>query len=170
MEWLADFVEKHLTFTGKCYGHCDKPTAAKVLSQDSNHVISAYVCPNGVVSHLVNFSLKPDLAWFQVFLSRQVGEENVKDRDLRLATRHGWELGNGAEEEIQSQLGPAGAIKQVYWRRYPATDEEKDMLVALCVGNDSKTGCLTLFMKRKESNERLCPACRTTQTMNGDSR
>ena len=87
-----------------------------------------------------------------------------------LATRYGWELGKGAEEEIQSKLGPAGAIKQVYWRRYPTTDEEKDLLVALCVGNESKTGCSTLFMKRKESNERLCPACRTTQTKNGDSR
>lgn len=164
MGWLADVVERHLTFTGKCYGHCDKPTAAKVIFQDSDHVIGAYACPNGVVSHVVYFSLKPDLAGFQAFLSGQVGEEIVKGRDLRLASRHGWELGKGAEEEIQSKLGPAGAIKQAYWRRYPATEAEKDLLVALCVGNNSKSGCLTLFMKGKESDERLCPACRKTQT------
>jgi len=159
MDWFPEFVRKHLTFTGKCYGHCDKSTAMKVLSKDSDHVLGAYICPDGVASHVVYFSLKPDLAWFEKLLSDQVGRENVESRDIRLATRHGWELGRGARDELEAQLACQSSIKEVYWRRYPKTDEQKQMNVSLCVGNESDAGCLKLFMQPKGSNQRLCPTC-----------
>jgi hypothetical protein len=161
MEWLPDFVDKHLTFTGKCFRHCDKHTQLRVLSKNEDHLVGAYTCPEGAVSQVVYFSLKPDLTWFQKMLSSQVGVENTASRDIRLATRHGWELGNNAQKEIESKLGPGGAIKEAYWRMYPSTDNQNEKIVALCIGEDSKAGCLNLFMKEKESNEKLCSACRT---------
>jgi hypothetical protein len=164
MVWFPEFVHNYLTFTGKCYRHCDKPTTIKVVSQDPDRVLGAYACPGGAVSHVVYFSLKPDLAWFEKFLSDQVGGENVQTRDIRLATRHGWELGKGAQHELESKLGPGGSVREVYWRRYPKTDDQKQRIVSLCTGTESKAGCLKLFMQGKESNERLCPACRARTT------
>lgn len=161
MDWFPEFVHKYLTFTGKCYRHCEKATKVKVISQDSNHVMGAYVCPDGIVSQVVYFSLKPNLTWFETLLSDHVGRENVDTRDIRLGTRHGWELAKGAQEELEAKLGPGGSIKEVYWTaRYPKTDIQKQMIVSLCIGNGSNAGCLRLFMQEKEANERLCPACR----------
>jgi len=164
MAWFPDFVGKYLTFTCKCYRHCDKPTAIKVISQDSDRVLGAYVCPDGAVSQVVYFSIKPNLTWFEKLLSDQVGRENVQTRDIRLATRHGWELGMGAQPELESKLGVGGSMSEVYWRRYPKTDDQKQKIVSLCIGTKSSAGCLKLFMQEKESNERLCPACRAKAT------
>jgi len=160
MGWFPEFVHNYLTFTGKCYRHCDKTTTIRVVSQDSDQVLGAYVCPSGAVSQVVYFSPKPNLTWFKKFLSNQVGTENVQTRDIRLATRHGWELGKGAQEAVESKLGSKGTIREVYWRRYPKTDEQKEKIVSLCIGTESKPGCLKLFMQGMKSNERLCPACR----------
>jgi hypothetical protein len=160
MDWLPEFIHKYLTFAGKCYRHCDKPTTIRVISQDSSHVLGAYACPDGVVSQVVYFSLKPNLPWFENLLSEQVGGEYVDSRDVRLATRHGWELAKGAQEELEAKLGLGGSLREVYWRRYPKSDAQKQLNVSLCIGNESNAGCLRLFMQGKESNERLCPACR----------
>jgi hypothetical protein len=160
MDWFPGFVQKYLTFTGKCYRHCDRPTTIKIVSQDSEQVLGAYICPDGVVSHVVYFSLKPNLEWFENLLSDQVGRENIEGRDIRLATRHGWELGKGAQEGLIAKLGPGGSVTEVYWRRYPKGDAQKQMIVSLCIGNGSKPGCSRLFMQGEKSNEKPCPVCR----------
>lgn len=160
MDWFPEFVQKYLTFTGRCYRHCERPTSLKLTSQDSSHVMGAYVCPDGVVSQVVYFSMKPDLTWFENLLSSQAGKENVSSRDIRVATRHGWELGGDAEATLQAKLGPGALIKEVYWKRYPQTDTQKEQLLSLCLGNGSRAGCMKLFIHHKDSNEKLCPVCR----------
>lgn len=164
MDWFPTFVQKYLAYTGKCYRHCDRPTTLRVISQNSEHVLGAYTCPDGVVSHVVYLSPRPNVAWFEDTLSDQLGKQNVEGRDVRLASRHGWELGEGAREELVRELGDAGSITEVYWRRYPQSDEQKQMLVSMCIGNGIKPGCLRLFMQSEKSGERLCPACRAKET------
>jgi hypothetical protein len=131
----------------------------KVIARDEERVVGAYVCPSGFVSQVVFFSPNPDLEWFRDLLSKQVGAENVSPRDIRVASRHGWELGAGAQEILESKLGPGGSIKEIYWTRYPKTEDEKSKAVSFCLGNRSKPGCMRLFIHDREVDEAFCPAC-----------
>ena len=160
MDWLPKFVQEHLSFTGKCFRHCDKPTSMKVISQASNLVLGAYTCPDGFVSQVVYFSQRPDLKWFNSTLSSQVGPENFTTNDVRVATRHGWELGGDAYERLKAQLGPNPSITEVYWTRYARTDEQKRIAISLCTGDGSRAGCLRLFAHESDKVQRFCPACR----------
>jgi hypothetical protein len=160
LDWLPEFVLKYLNFTGKCFRHCDKPTAMTVLSQNATHLVGAYVCPEGFVSQVVYFSTEPDREWFENSLREQVGQENVSHRDLRVASRHGWELGGDAQGILDSRLGEGVGVTEVYWTRYPKTEEQKQQAVSLCVGDGSKVGCMKLFMHGRNSTEQLCPSCR----------
>jgi len=160
MDTLPELVLKYLTFTGKCFRHCEKPTAMKVVSHGSNRLVGAYVCPDGFVSQVVYFSTQPDREWFRRTLSDQVGSENVSDRDIRTASRHGWELAEGAQEAFKSNFGAAAVIHETYWTRYPKTEEQKQQAVSLCVGDGTKAGCMKLFMHNRNSVERLCTSCK----------
>jgi len=84
----------------------------------------------------------------------------VNHRDLRVASRHGWELGGDAQEILDSRLGEGAGVNEIYWTRYPKTEEQKQQAVSLCVGDGSKVGCMRLFMHDRNSVERLCPSCR----------
>ncbi len=163
MDWFRDFILKYLNFNGKCFRHCDKPTSMKIVSQDSATLVGAYMCPDAFVSQVVYFSLKPDREWFEQFISTQVGRENLNSRDIRIATRHGWELGGEAQHILQSKLSKTGAVGEMYWTRYAKTEEEKRRAVSLCIGDGGKMGCLKLFMHDRNSVERLCPACKAAK-------
>ncbi len=132
----------------------------KVLSQESSSLVGAYVCPDGFVSQVVYFSLKPNREWFERMVSEQVGSESLSPRDIRIASRHGWELGAGGREILQSKLGEGGIIREIYWTRYPKTEEQKHQGVSLCIGEGAKAGCMKLFMHDRNSVEKLCPACK----------
>jgi hypothetical protein len=157
---LKQFVEKYLTFQGKCYGHCDNPSSLVRLRSDSKNVIGAYVCPSGYVSRVVYFSVYPDIKSFRAFLHSQVGEEIVTDRDIRPATRHGWELGSDALAEI-GNVSPTGAIEEVYWTVYPKTLDEKRRGIFLCSYTEQGRKCNRLFVQDKKSRNRQCPKCKT---------
>ncbi len=159
MEWFPEFVLKYLNFTGKCFRHCEEPTSMRVISHDPDRLVGAYVCPDGFVSQVVYFSLKPDLKWFEDLLSSQVGRESVSQKDIRIASRHGWELGGNALDTLEAKLGQGASIRELYWTRYPKTEMEKQQAVSLCIGDNSKTGCMKLFFHDRNSGEKLCPAC-----------
>jgi len=156
---LKGFVEKYLTFKGQCRRHCDGPTSFVDLWYDSDRVVGAYVCPDKYVSRVVYLSTKPNIDWFIDFLSSQVGEEVVNDRDIRTATRHGWELRDDALAEMK-EISPSGVIKEVYWTVYPQTEAEKGRGVFLCSYPEKGRGCGRLFVQDIKSRNRLCPKCR----------
>ena len=164
MDWFPEFVRKYLTFTGKCYRHCDKPTEMIVLNQNPTTLIGAYVCPDCFVSQVVYFSTQPDPDWFERLLQDQVGNANVNHRDLRMASRHGWELGGDAQEVLSAKLGENASITEVYWTRYPQSEDQKQKAVSLCTGDAAKPGCMKLFMHDRNSMERLCPSCKSKST------
>jgi hypothetical protein len=132
----------------------------KVLVQDPTRIIGAYVCPDGFVSQVVYFSQKPNLKWFSDTIVNQVGSENFTTNDVRVATRHGWELGGGAVETLEAQLGPNPSVTEVYWTRYPKTEAQKQIAISVCTGDVSHPGCLRLFAHDRNEIERLCPTCR----------
>lgn len=161
--WFASFVLRYLTFTGKCFRHCEKPTSMSLISQTSNQLVGAYNCPAGVVSQVVYFSLKPDLDWFRNLLEVQVGADNISAQDIRVASRHGWELGGNAIRILRQQLDKGASVCQVYWTRYPKTEEQKQLVLFLCRGDDQKRGCMKLFLQDRNAVERLCSECRKNE-------
>ena len=161
MDWFPEFVREHLSFKGKCFRHCDKPTSMRVVVEDSTRVLGAYVCPDGFVSQIVYFSQKPDLQWFADKITSEVGQENFTQNDVRVASRHGWELGGNALETLEAKAGINSPITEVYWTRYVRTDAEKQIAISLCIGDRSSSGCLKLFAHDRNTVERFCPACKS---------
>jgi len=159
---LAGLVERHLDFNVTCRGHCAAPASLRLLPIERDEVVGAYCCPGGFVSRVVYFSLTPDLEWFYVFLSGQLGSEMVERRDLRTATRHGWELGEEAAKEFErlAREWRKPVVKEVYWTRYPRTEAEKSRGVFLCSDPEHGRGCGRLFVQEVMSKVKLCPRCR----------
>lgn len=156
---LRKFVEKYLTFKGRCRRHCDGPSSFVDLGVNSDKVVGAYACPDGYVSRVVYFSVNPDIDWFRGFLYSQVGEGVLKERDLRIATRHGWELGEDALAEMK-RISLRGVVREVYWTVYPQTEAEGRRGIFLCSGPEEGKGCGRLFVQDIKSKDRLCPRCR----------
>ena len=158
---LAGFVERHLAFEVTCR-HCDAPASFKLIVEEQDKVVGIYQCPEGLVSQTVYFSLEPNLQWFYTFLCKQLGTKIVEMRDLRIATRHGWELGEKAAEWLErftpKQRRPA--IFEVYWRRYAKTDADKSIGVFHCDDQTQGKGCGKLFVKPITSKNKLCAECR----------
>ena len=158
---LARLVEKHLSFEVQCRGHCASPSHMILLAAEEDRVIGAYCCPNGYVSRVLHFGFGDNTAQFHEFLSTQLDSKIVAGRDLRVASRHGWELGEGAAAEIEELARRHQfPLRQVYWVRYPKSEEEKAKGVFLCSDSSSRYGCGRLFTQMLTDNARLCPNCR----------
>jgi hypothetical protein len=164
MDWFPEFVREHLSFKGKCFRHCDKQTSMRLMVEDSTRVVGAYVCPDGFVSQVVYFSQKPDLKSFTDMITSEVGQENFTQNDVRVASRHGWELGGKALETLEAKAGTDSPITEVYWTRYARTDAEKQVAISLCIGDSSRSGCLKLFAHDRNMVERFCPTCKLNPT------
>lgn len=156
---LKEFVETHLSFKGSCRRHCYNPTSLVPVWSDAENLVGAYVCPSAYVSRVIYFSVKPDIDWFRGFLTAQVGEEIVNERDIRPATRHGWELGNNAVTEI-GEVSPNSRVQEVYWTIYPRTENAKSRGIFLCSGPEDGRGCHKLFVQDLTSTNTQCPDCR----------
>ncbi len=156
---LKEFVNKYLSFEGRCQRHCDKRTSLIELWSDSDKMVGAYICPDGFVSRVIYFSIDPDVKWFKKFLLTQIGEEILYDRDIRQATRHGWELESDALIEIRN-VSPTDVISEVYWTTYPKTDEERRRGIFSCSDSQKGKGCRRLFIQEVNSPNKLCPKCR----------
>jgi hypothetical protein len=155
---LRDFVYSYLSFSGQCRKHCDDSTSLIELWSDRMNLVGAYVCPGGYISRVIHFSTHSDRIWFKNFLSNQGVDELVNDRDLRLATRHGWELERDRSTSIRER-SHSGVVREVYWTTYPKTDEEKRRGVFLCSNTQKGKKCQKLFIQNINSSNRLCPKC-----------
>jgi hypothetical protein len=111
---------------------------------------------------------EPQPGWLKEWLSNQVGESRVREKDIRFATRHGWELGSRAEEEIRNLMPDRRGIRQYYWVFYPKNKDEEREGTFLCP--EDKGGCGKLFTKSIESSILLCQHCaaKTSQTETED--
>lgn len=160
MSTLMDFVNDFLIANdAKCYRHCQAPTKFVPISRSDSSLVGAYVCPQSYVSRVVYFADNPDAKWFERFLTDQLGTSRAKTKDIRKATRHGWELGGGAEEKIRN-VSENGRLVQYYWTFYPKSDEEKQNGTFLC--SKEAGGCGQLYVKPNEDNSKLCQKCRSS--------
>lgn len=155
---LTDFVEKYLTFKGRCRRHCNQFTSLVKLSSSRERFTGAYLCQRGFVSTVVYFSKEADIKGFTNFLENQLGKGVVRGRDLRVATRYGWELKNRAFLDM-GDVSHDGFIKEVYWTVYPRTEVEQNWGVFFCQDWRRKKGCGRLFLQVINSKNSLCPKC-----------
>jgi hypothetical protein len=158
---LKGFVDRFLNVQATCRRPCGKPSRLKELWANHESIIGAYTCPDGHVSRVVYFSESPNFVWFQKFLSSKLGEEIVAQRDIRPATRYGWELQGDALSELQT-ISSTGSIKEVYWTRYP-TEADQNRKVFLCSNHRKGTKCNKLFMQNIQSPNALCPQCKNEE-------
>ena len=157
---LLDFVKQYLIVKEtKCYRHCQRQTRFVSLFQKGSALVGGYACPDNYVSRVVYFADEPDAKWFEQFLERQVGSERLRSRDIRYATRHGWELGGNAEKEIARVAPSTQSVKQYYWTFYPKSEEDEKLGTFLCPKEEG--GCGSLFTKQISDGEKLCPKCRS---------
>ena len=158
---LIDFAKEYLVIKeAKCYRHCQKQTRFVSLLQEGSSLVGGYVCPDNYVSRVVYFADEPDAEWFEQFLERQVGNKRLRSKDIRYATRHGWELGGNGEKEIALVAPVTKSLKQYYWTFYPKNDEEKKDGTFLCP--EEEGGCGSLFTKSISDGTKLCPKCRSS--------
>ena len=150
---VVKLSEKYLLVDGKCL-RCRKPAKATKLQGTEASLTVAYTCSENHVSTVIYFASSPNVKWFEGFLRKQLGDR-IRSRDIRRATRYGWELGGNAEEEILNSAAPKG-ITQFYWTFYPRTDEDKSHPTVLC--SEDQGGCGRLFLQSTELS-RLCPHC-----------
>lgn len=106
---------------GKCYRHCDRPIRSRRLRSPLPGIFRVRACPSGVVSvtaYAESTRRDPTDSVRRTLRRWTVPPSRVRSWDLRLATRHGPELGRAAERFLAARR-PKRPIRVVYWRVYP---------------------------------------------------
>ncbi|MDV3278489.1 MAG: hypothetical protein LYZ69_08515 [Nitrososphaerales archaeon] len=129
----------------RCYGHCEQPATFRLLESD-DVAIACYACPGGYVSKVMVYGRSPTLERLRSFLLGALGEgADVSDDDLRVATRHPWDLKASGED-----------ITASYWtQNYRRTKSEDPDRRALFICSR----CGSLFRRSLSAAESLCQNC-----------
>jgi len=154
-ETLPRIVRERLVVETSCYRHCDKEASFHQLDSRGKGVVGLYACPSGFVSRVVYFDRVPDISWYKGFLKANMSDGGtIEDRDVRIATRHPWDLGL---ENSGLLVGKEGLVpyvlREAYWS--PPRGDEKGASTGafLCAG------CGRIFIQHIRSANRLCPSC-----------
>jgi hypothetical protein len=144
----------------KCYRHCDRPVRAHRIPSPLPGILEVFACPTGVVSvtsYAEWSNLDPTSRVSAQLRSRTVPPALLKRRDLRLATRHGPELGRSAER-LLARSYPARPVRVVYWRLYPFRGRDgAERRLFVCRRHGTRAP--VFFASRAKGNGGDCPAC-----------
>ena len=163
---LPQVLRAALGATGtRCFRHCDRPAVGRVMSSPLPGRWSVYACPSGVVSvtSYAEWSNRDPTPQALSFLRRRtVPPSLVRPRDLRLATRHGPELGRAAERAMASRR-PSTDVRVVYWRVYPfpARDGREQRLFVCRRKLHARP---VFYAGPAEARGARCPVCATEST------
>jgi len=106
---------------GTCYRHCGGPIRTRRIPSRLPGTWLVRACPSGVVSvtTYAEWTRRDPTRAVRSMLRRwTLPKTLVRSRDLRLATRHGPELGQAVERWLAAAR-PARGVRVVYWRVYP---------------------------------------------------
>lgn len=119
-------IEDHLMSDGKCYGHCEGSTEM-VFLEKGRRTVSCMACPGGYVSRIVMYAPEVDAPGLQGFIAARAGAFGpVGEEEIRVATRHPWDL--GIEGDVKEDV----AIRQAYWtQNYRKTKSDSPSRSAL---------------------------------------
>jgi len=106
---------------GQCYRHCDRPIRVRRIPSRLPGTWLVRACPSGVVSvtTYTEWTRRDPTESVRKTLRRWTSPATlVRWHDLRIATRHGPELGRAAERALAAAR-PTRGVRVVYWRVYP---------------------------------------------------
>jgi hypothetical protein len=141
-----------------CYRHCDRPIRGRTVPVRSPGWLSVYACPGGAVS-VVTYTewigTDPTPTVLRFARAHTTPGTLVRRWDLRLARRHGPELGPTAER-LLARRRPTRALTTVYWRVYPfrAKDGSRRRLFA-CFRHG--VGNVRFFVAPADAESPSCP-------------
>ena len=145
---------------GTCYRHCDRPIRIRRLASSLPGTWIVRACPSGVVS-VTSYSERTHgdpTPKVRNALRRWTRPPSLmKTSDLRIASRHGPELGPAAERAL-ARGRPVRGVRVVYWRLYPfrARDgTERRLFVCWRRAHRSPV----FFAASPASKAWNCPAC-----------
>ncbi len=145
---------------GKCYRHCDGPVRSAVLRSRLPGRWAVRACPAGVVSvtsYTERTRSDPTAAVRAQLRRWTVPASLVRRFDLRIASRHGPELGLAAER-LLAGTRPARPVRTVYWRVYPfrgRDGRERRLFVCRRRAHDGP-----VFYAGPADGSASCPVCR----------
>jgi len=145
---------------GSCYRHCDRPLRIRRFASRLPGTWQVRACPSGVVSVTVytEWTRRDPTASARTELKRRtVPPSLVTSWDLRLATRHGPELGRSAERFL-ARARPRRGVRVVYWRVYPfrgRDGKERRLFVCFRRGHPSPV----FYAAAPDSEANRCPVC-----------
>lgn len=144
---IREFIEEKFSEPTTCYGHCQQQSQIRFLSRD-NDLIACFSCPSGYVSRIINYGEDLNVQKFKEFLSNLLSKtRDVKDEEIRVATRYGWDLGLDTNAKV---------MRVAYWTqnyRRTKSDDPDRVSVFLC------SNCNSLFLQPLSSRNSLCGKC-----------
>lgn len=144
---------------GTCYHHCDRPIRTYRIPSALPGLWFVRACPSGVVSLTLYAEWgrrDPTSTALRTLRRWTVPPSLARPRDLRLATRHGPELGRPAERFLAARRGLT--FRVVYWRVYPfqARDRsERRLFVCRQRGHRAPV----FFAADPKAETTACPVC-----------
>ncbi len=145
-----------------CYRHCDRPLRARALTARTPGLLLVYACPGGAVS-VVTYSewrnRDPTPTLLAYARTHTLPPRLVRRWDLRTATRHGPELGRGAEAYM-GKARPPRPLRAVYWRVYPTRTKDGSVRRLFACARHGR-GNVRFFLAPGDAQSPRCPACAT---------
>jgi hypothetical protein len=158
---LAPLLERAVGASGgSCYRHCDRPLRVRGIRSRLPGAWHIRSCPSGVVSvtDYAEWTRRDPTDDVRTLLRQwTVPPSLVRSHDLRVATRHGPELGKAAERLLAATV-PARGVRVVYWRVYPfraRNGSERRLFVCFRRGHRSPV----FFAADPASLTWDCPGC-----------
>ncbi|MBX8643736.1 MAG: hypothetical protein KIY12_03315, partial [Thermoplasmata archaeon] len=131
-----------------CYGHCSGPARHYFLRRPD---IACFACGGGYISRIVMYGMGADAAALRQFIeSISGGAIDVRDEDIRIATRHPWEMG------LEGRSTGEKVMTEAYWNqnyRRGKSDDASRIALFRC------TACGSPFTQRFDTASPRCGAC-----------
>ncbi len=144
-----------------CSRHCDRPIRARTVAVRAPGWLSVYACPGGAVSvttYTVWASVDPTPTMTRLARSLTSPPSLVRRWDLRLASRHGPELGLPAERYL-AKVRPPRPLRTIYWRLYPFKNKDGSLRRLFACFRHGR-GTVRFFLAAGDAQSPLCPRCR----------
>ncbi len=146
---VRSIIAERFAEPSKCHGHCDQPAGLRFLS-DGAETVTVTACSKGYVSRVAVYGLGDNAGTLKSLVRSALGPSgDLRDEDVRTATRYAWDLG------FQGRTEPV-VFRVAYWTqnyRRTKSDDPNRKAVFSC-GN-----CSSLFLQPISSTGVLCPAC-----------
>lgn len=128
-----------------CYGHCKEKTKP-IFKERNGSVLCFQACPGKYVSRVVFYN--GSLEGLISYLKEVARGIDVSERDVRVATRYGWDLGlKGKNEKV---------MRVSYWtQNYGASKVSSETRPALFLCSR----CGSPFVKQFNSTTSICERC-----------